>query len=109
MGVRILHDRDGNMAALYCSTSGFAFGPTFHDGYNLNDHDAAERAEAFCRWLENCPKWYEYDRYPTMGDRRRDPRQLTDAGMERAYSDWLSQEDDQWQREADAEAAKYAD
>lgn len=85
MGVRILSNvrRDyeqSRHAVLYCSTSDWAFGPAFYDD---DDHDADERAEAFCRWLGT-----------------RDPRGLTDAELERAYSDWRAQEPAQWAAEA---------
>ncbi len=36
MGVRIVHDRDQGLAALFCSTSDFAFGPVFS---RTREHD----------------------------------------------------------------------
>ena len=44
------HDRQHNVAILYCSTSDWAFGPVFSD---QDDHDANARAEAFLRWLKD--------------------------------------------------------
>ena len=84
MGVRILHDTNDLLAALYCSTSEVAFGPLFHDDDN---HDAVDRAEAFLRWL------------------KREPRRMTDAELMTAYSEWRAQETAQWQAELDAEEA----
>lgn len=95
MGVRILVDREQDMAVLYCSTSEWAFGPTFHDD---DGHDADERAEAFLRWVEDTETWGTYEKEPfTTG--RRDPRSLTERGLEVAYGDWLAQEAAQWRRE----------
>ena len=79
MGVRILSDRDSDQAALFCSTTEWAFGPIFHDD---GDHDADERAEAFCRWLG-----------------AREPRRMTDAELRAAYQEWRSQEAAQWTEE----------
>ena len=80
MGVRIL--RDKTEAAMYCSTSGWAFGPVFDD---RGLHDADERIEAFLRWL------------------KADPRTFTsDSALEAKYSAWLAQEDAQWAAEAAA-------
>ncbi|HZO51192.1 MAG TPA: hypothetical protein VFB63_00680 [Bryobacteraceae bacterium] len=78
MGVRILYDAEGDLAALYCSTTDVAFGPVFYDG---DEHNAGERAEAFTRWL------------------KRDARTLTDSELQRAYSEWLAQESAQWAAE----------
>jgi hypothetical protein len=86
MGVRILFDRDNDIAALYCSTTGVAVGPTFQsceDGYVVDAHDVAQQ---FLTWLES----YE----PTLNEMRRmgfdgDPRRLTDEGLLSAYAKWL--------------------
>lgn len=86
MGVRILKGY-GDMAALYCSTSGVAFGPVFSDD---DDHTADERAEAFCRFL------------------KQDARSFSDSELQLKYSAWLVQEAQQWQAEADAEKARLA-
>lgn len=104
MGVHILYDDSSNeygQAALYSSTTGTAFGPVFADADDYA-HDARERAEAFLRWLEDCEAWWTYERHPLCGD----VRDLTDAGLERAYHDWLAQEAEQWQREAQAELSE---
>ena len=97
MGVRIAHDREADIAILYCSTTGVAFGPVFDDG---DDHDAVERVEAFLRWLNTipAPTWYgQYD--PAPSGRVRDPRDLSEQGIQRAYLDWLAQEPDQYAQE----------
>lgn len=97
MGVRILNDKEG-MACFYCSTSGWAFGPVFYDGgQDLVYRSAEERAEAFLGWLKS----YE----PEKDDRvillpwTHDPRRLTDAGLERAYSLFMMQEADLYAKE----------
>jgi hypothetical protein len=84
MGCRIMHDREQNIAALYCSTTDTAFGPVFNDG---EQWEADERAEAFLRWMQrSCVK---------SGD----PRALDDSELHTAYSTWLAQEDAQYKRE----------
>jgi hypothetical protein len=77
MGVRIVHD--GDNAALYCSTTEWAFGPLFSSDDN---HDAEERAQAFCRWLGG-----------------REPRRMSDQELAHAYGEWLAQEVTQWANE----------
>lgn len=76
MGTRILGDY--KQAVMYCSTDGWAFGPVFSDD---EDHDADERANAFMRWLKT------------------DARVFTDTELSKKYSEWLAQEDSQWQAE----------
>jgi len=66
MGVRIIESRDGSMAAIYCSTSMWAFGPVF-----LGD-DADADARAFLSWLPQ------------------DARKYTDNELERKYGEWLA-------------------
>ena len=103
MGVHILYDPKQGAACLYCSTSGWAFGPTFEDGGKTLDYtDGQERAEAFLRWTDTTETWRVYAKHPSVFVRgsHRDPRELTDAGMESAYMDWLAQEADQYRREA---------
>ena len=100
MGCHIAHDRDNDIAIMYCSTTGWAFGPTFHDGED--GRDAVERVEAFLRWLNDTDKWWTYER-ETLLSGQRDPRQLTERGLERAYSDWQAQEAEQWAREEAAQ------
>lgn len=45
MGVRILHDRENEIATIYCSTVGWSLGPLFEGP------DADTDAEAFLIWL----------------------------------------------------------
>ena len=110
MGVRILHDSESNQAALYCSTSDFAFGPIFNDGDD-GEHYANDRAEAFLRWLDYAPNWREYDKETPLiiSVRRRDARELTQRGIEMAYHDWLAQESRQYQRERLDYLVKYGE
>jgi len=107
MGVRILADQFRNHAVLFCSTSDWAFGPLF--GEDEHGHDAEERAEAFLRWLKTTDTWSSYDRHPLVGALQQDARQLTDAGLQQAHSDWLAQEQAQWAREAAAEDELFAE
>jgi hypothetical protein len=95
MGVRVLYDSDQNIAALYCSTTDVAFGPLFQDD---GQHDGDERAESFLRWLPTAPRWIRYEKTADFG-RDHDPRQLSDNGLQQAWSDWLVQETAQWTRE----------
>lgn len=98
MGVRILADNAQIVkhAAMYCSTSDWAFGPVFYDH---NGKDAAERAEAFLRWLPNhSPKQEHIGAFGWRGD----PRNLNDQGLEQAYSAWRAQEEAQFEREREA-------
>jgi len=109
MGCRILHDTKDNIATFYCSTSCWTFpAPVFSDGDDSagHFHDAEERAQAFLRWLDTTDTWFQYEREALVASGRRDPRQLTERGMERAYSDWQAQEAEQWARE---EASAFAE
>lgn len=81
MGVHTI--RGDREAAMYCSTTDWAFGPVFSD---TDEHDAAERIEAFLRWL----------------GKGRDPRSYTDSELESKYSEWRAQEEAQWKAEEDA-------
>ena len=87
MGARILHDAHSDTAALFCSTSVWAFGPVFS---NRDGRSADERAEAFLRWLAV------------------DPRSMTEQDLAIKHSEWFAQEEDQIRREeaAAAEALK---
>lgn len=68
MGVRTL--TDGDSVVIYCSTSGWAFGPVFHE---LEcGCDAESIAKEFC------------DRAPGG-----DPRSMSDPAMEKLYGELL--------------------
>lgn len=101
MGCHILADQFRNHAVFYCSTSDWAFGPVFtdHDG-----HDAEERAEAFLRWLRETDQWAHFEKEAIQSGRR-DPRELTERGLQLAFQNWSTQEHDQWKREDEAEFA----
>lgn len=62
MGVRVLEDRDGGGAVLYCSTSGWAFGPVM---------TSADEAEGF---LHSLPS---------------DARSLSEADLRKHYSEFV--------------------
>jgi hypothetical protein len=95
MACHIAHDRQANLALLYCSTTDWAFGPVFLD---TDDHDAAERAEAFLRWLQETDAWPRFEKEPLQTGGR-DPRLLTESGLQAAYTAWRAQEADQWARQ----------
>jgi hypothetical protein len=101
MSARILYDAECEIAALYCSTSEVAFGPLFHD---RDGYTGDERACAFCRWLETISyaQWQKFN--PMLGSWR-DARLLPEAGLERAYGEWLAQEAEQWLREDSEDGA----
>ncbi len=65
MSVCVLRGED--VAALYCNTSDWAFGPVF------SGPDAADDAEEFLRWHER-----HYG----------DPRTEADSDLERHYGQW---------------------
>lgn len=88
MGVHTLIDRKNNQAAMFCSTSDWAFGPVFSDS---DTHDAADRVDSFLRFLKI------------------DPRILDETELEQKYGEWRAQEDKQWELEALMEAAKNDD
>lgn len=98
MSVQIIH---GNgIAAMYCTTSGFAFGPTLDDDRKTGK-DAEERMQAFFRWLDSYRPADQAD-LSFFGQKRGwngDPRRLTDVGLERAYLAWLGQESEQYKSE----------
>jgi hypothetical protein len=88
------------MAALYCSTTSWSFGPLFHD--DEFGHDGRERAEAFLEWLKDYMPPREHlnglGRLKGPRDDSRalsdpvDPRALTDQGLEHAFVVWLGEE-----------------
>ena len=102
MGCRIMYDREQSQAALYCSTTDWAFGPVFTDGdKSLGYRDAEERAMAFLRWLNTYtpPTWDVHNVRNRFPGWRHDPRELTDSGLEAAHGLWLAQEAEQYARE----------
>jgi hypothetical protein len=70
MSVRILYDSSAGAAALYCSSSGWAFGPV------IRDADGVPAPDLALEWLA----W--------LRERGTDPRLLSDADLERAYVTW---------------------
>jgi hypothetical protein len=77
MGVRILEGKEG--AVFYCSTRDWAFGPLM---------ESREEAEGFLEWLKAYSPPDSYFPPGRISVWCRDPRQLTDSGLERAYSDF---------------------
>lgn len=74
MSVSVLADPVDDRAALYCTTSGIAFGPVF-DG-----PDAGGRAEAFLAWLR--------EEHPGQRGSRGDARYYTAAELRGLVLDW---------------------
>lgn len=87
MSVRILVGDD--IASFYCSTTDWSFGPVI---FSNGSKCAADRAEAFLRWLKLDPR----DVILTGGD----------TSLERKYLEWLAQEDAQYASEEAAESAE---
>jgi hypothetical protein len=87
MGVRILYDRKQDLACLYCSTSDWAFGPVV-SSYDLEEHEISpvKRLEQFVRWLRED---YVPRREDVILGWSGDPRELTPAGLERAWGEFL--------------------
>ena len=66
MGLKILEDKDQQMAVLYCSTTDLAFGPVFYESEYLRDEfglklSAGEIAQAFIDWLPIDARKYPLD------------------------------------------------
>jgi hypothetical protein len=68
MGWEVLHDREKNMATLFCNTVDRCLGPVVYGG----DEDAGELLEAFVEQLD-------VD----------DPRRLGGPALRAAYGEWL--------------------
>lgn len=68
---------NGENAALYCTSSDWAFGPVFgNDVLDLSEtSDPEGRAERFIKWCRE--------------KKGCDVRELSDSDMQSAYSDWL--------------------
>lgn len=99
MGVRILYDDSSvGQACLYCSTSGWAFGPVFMDGdHALGDRSGLDRAQAFLAWLDTyTPEPADLNALGRVRGWRHDPRELEESGLERAFGIWLAQEAEQY-------------
>lgn len=82
MSVQILDG--GDIAALYCDTSGAAFGPTF---------DSAEHAADFCRWLADGHA--DRDGLTTSWFHSADPRLYRDANLYQHHALWRSERVDE--------------
>jgi len=94
MGVRTIgHD---DFAAMYCSTTDWAFGPVFSE---RNGYSAYQRIDSFLTWFRYNGRvgMLHYD----------DPRQLTDSELSAKYNEWAVQEDEQWALAEKAELDKW--
>jgi len=76
MGVHTL--TDGDDAVMYCSTSGWAFGPVFD---TTSDHDAADRIDLFLDWMRQFGQ---------------DVRVYEDNKLEEKYTEFLKVEEQLW-------------
>lgn len=91
MGVRIISNSADDLAALYCSTSDFAFGPVF---YADDDATASERAEDFCDWFMSGGARIAASRLglvPILRFGGTDPREWMQGDLERLYGAWLAE------------------
>jgi len=73
MGCRILAEKHDGRAVLYCSTTGWAFGPVF---------SSYEEAERFLTWLRETPN----EERTIIGLSKSDPRSYEESVLERLYS-----------------------
>lgn len=75
MSVEIIYDPESEQAALFCNSSGWAFGHIFsrvhQNGWDL---DAKEAAEGFLTWHQ--------DNYQT------DPRKISEPTFQGRFLDW---------------------
>lgn len=83
MGVRLIHDADENRVAMYCSTSGFAFGPVFE--YSA---DPVGDAQDFLDWLAAGAAPKLGVKPARAGADGLDPRQFDDGPLETLFVEW---------------------
>lgn len=99
MGVRILvNDRSPEKAVMYCSTSGWAFGPVFEIEQGHGDgsrdciacpHFPDEQAEQFLKWFaDGHAGLVMRDLYVLMPRNLTDPRLLAERDLEKLYAKW---------------------
>lgn len=83
MSVRLIVDesQSSDAVAMYCSTSGFAFGPVF---------DSETEALDFLEWMESAKR--EDD--PNLVDLGSDPRRYMDSDLEDLVAAWKKQYDE---------------
>lgn len=81
MAVATIYDPEGRIAALYCTTTGWAFGPVF------TGDDAEDTAEAFLDWFFSGKANRVAEtlglRPRVAGDDGRDPRAWSDGDLEK--------------------------
>jgi len=87
MGVHILYDPSEGAAVLWCSTTDWAFGPVIRDNEFGDGVSAVELAEEFLAWLGEQPR-PDQEYIPIGVLWHGDPRDLTDRGLEKMYTDW---------------------
>lgn len=85
MGLKILEDKDQEMAVLYCSVSMFTFGPVFHPSEIFLDEDgsglsAGEIALDFAAWLPKDARKYPLDELSDLWVKFIDERQVEVKG-----------------------------
>jgi hypothetical protein len=83
MGVHTLYDSEEGQAVMFCSTSGWAFGPVFKDENAKGVPDDCEMADArqlvdlFLEWLQE-----------------REPREMEDKELEHYYGTFMGARQD---------------
>ena len=84
MGVRVAHDRRNEIAVLYCSTSGTAFGPIFEGS------EADTEAEDFLTWLRENEETVSWAVAVARDGDGTDPRHYDAGELERIVNHWRS-------------------
>ena len=85
MGLKILEDKEQEMAVLYCSVTMFTFGPVFHPSEMFLDEDggplsAGEIAQDFIDWLPKDARKYPLDELSDLWVKFIDERQVEVKG-----------------------------
>lgn len=86
MAVAIIYDPAAEAAALYCTTTGFAFGPIF-------EHDAQAKAEAFVEWFRtgDAAQAARQLRISTLHGRLDDPRDYFEGDLKALLGAWQAE------------------
>ena len=85
MGLKILEDKDQQMAVLYCSVTMVTFGPVIHPSGCFLDEDgcemsAADIADDFIEWLPIDARKYPLDELSDLWVKFIDERQVEVKG-----------------------------
>ena len=91
MAVEIIHDVRRSTAAIYCTTSDWAFGPVF------TGPGCDQDAQDFLAWIARSPDCSLMNPFGVDGT---DARDYTDSGLQRMYGRWQQAADKYGQVEA---------